>query len=479
MPSNLANSGNARLRDARTAQAARTLAAATALIVLAFSATSCKDGKGAIDGLGIHLQMEKHTLGNGLQVIFVADHTVPIVSYQTWYRVGSVDEHPGITGISHLFEHLMFKGTPKYGAKRFFQELEAKGAEVNAFTTRDYTVYYENFTPDLLPKVIDMESDRMANLTLSEDVLNTERAVVFEERRMRTDNEPEGKIQEALWQLAYHFHPYQWPVIGYPQDLLSITTGQLKDYFHSHYQPANATLVLVGDFDAETTLKRIHEYYDAVPAAARPERKLKAEPEQMEERRFVIRDKVASERFAQAYHVTSAEDDDSYALDVLANILFEGTSSRAYRLLVDQKDVASSISGAAFTPTYPGLFIISGTMKGGVKSEEAERLLDQVIRQAQEHDVTPQEIAVAVRQLTVQLVDSVRTPYGLGQLIGTVTTILGAPERYADDLAKYTKVTAADVRRVAQKYLQPNNRSVVTLVPEAGAAKSARSASSR
>src|SRR6185312_13768503 len=157
------------------------------------------------------------------------------------------------TGISHLFEHLMFKGTPKYGPKQFFQELEAKGAEVNAFTTRDYTVYYESFTPDLLPKVVDMESDRMANLILTDDVLATERAVVFEERRMRTDNTPEGRMQEALWQLAYRRHPYQWPVIGYPQDLLAITTQQLRQYFRAHYQPANAALVVVGDFNPEAT----------------------------------------------------------------------------------------------------------------------------------------------------------------------------------------------------------------------------------
>src|SRR5262249_37098834 len=186
--------------------------------------------------LGINLTLRQEKLSNGLTVILVEDHTVPIVSYQTWYRVGSVDETPGNTGISHLFEHLMFKGTPKYGPKQFFLQLEAKGAEVNAFTTRDYTVYYENFVPDLLEKVIDMESDRMANLDINEEVLGSERLVVLEERRLRTDNAPEGKMQEALWSLAYKIHPYQWPVIGYPQDLLSITVPRLVSYFKSHYQ---------------------------------------------------------------------------------------------------------------------------------------------------------------------------------------------------------------------------------------------------
>jgi zinc protease len=420
------------------------------------------------NGLGIQLKLDRRVLSNGLVVILVEDHTVPIVSYQTWYRVGSVDEHLGKTGISHLFEHLMFKGTPKYGPKQFFQQLEAKGADVNAFTTRDYTVYYESFVSNLLDKVIDMESDRMANLTLNDEVLNTERAVVFEERKLRTDDSPDGRMQEALWQLAYRRHPYQWPVIGYPQDLLGISVEDLTAYFKSHYQPANAALVVVGDFQTEETFKAIKTAYEAVPADPRPKRDLPTEPEQKEERRLVLRDSVASEKFAQAYHVTSAMDDDSYALDVLANILFEGTSSRAYRKLVDDMDLTDGISGSAYTPTYPGLFIISATMKSGVKTDDAEQALWGVIRQLQDTGVTDEEIRVAVKQLTVQLVDSVRTPYGLGQLIGTVQTIFGDPQRFSEDLSKYLKVTKADVKRVAQTYLQPNNRSVVVLVPGGG-----------
>jgi zinc protease len=439
-----------------------------ALAALLLSLTACKQ---TVDGLGINLTLEKRTVSNGLTVIMVEDHTVPVVSYQTWFRVGSVDETPGMTGISHLFEHLMFKGTPRYPAKQFFEQLEAKGAEVNAFTTRDYTVYYESFTPDLMDKVIDMEADRLANLTLNDDVLKTEREVVLEERRLRTDNSPPGKMQEALWALAYRRHPYHWPVIGYPEDVLRITTPQLVSYFKSHYQPANATLVLVGDFKSDAVFREIEKHYRDIPAMPRPVRDVPAEGEQEEERRLVIRDHVAAERFAQAYHVTAADNDDSYALDVLANILFEGTSSRAYRRIVEEKDVALALSGSAYTPTYPGLFIITGEMKGKVPTQEAEKLLDQVIGEIQDKGVTDEEIRIAVKQLTVQLVDSVRTPYGLGQLIGTVMSIFGDPQRFSEDLQKYLRVTKADVQRVAQKYLIPNNRSIVTLVPESGGVK--------
>jgi zinc protease len=422
--------------------------------------------------LGIQFHLNKRTLSNGLTVIMVEDHTVPIISYQTWLRVGSVDERPGITGISHLFEHLMFKGTTKYGPRQFFHELEAKGAEVNAFTTRDYTVFYENFVPDLLEKVIDMESDRMVNLKLDEPILNNEKLVVFEERRLKTENLPEGKMQEALWQLAFRRHPYQWPVIGYPPDLLGISVDQLKEYYKMNYQPSNAAVVIVGDFDSNSTFKLIKKYYSGIPKQRRPERNIPVESAQGEERRLIIRDQVASEKFIQAYHITAAQEPDSYALDVLANILFEGATSRAYRRLVEEKDWVSSIHGSAYTPTYPGLFLISGTMKGKIPSAQAESELDRVIRNIQDHGVTQEEIQIAIRQLTLQLVDSVRTSFGLGQLIGTVQTVFGDPQRYEDDLSKYLKVTQADVRKVANKYLIPNNRSVVTLVPESSKAGS-------
>jgi zinc protease len=425
-------------------------------------------GSPGFGGLGVHLPLEQHTLSNGLHVVMIEDHTVPVISYQTWIRSGSVDETPGHTGIAHLFEHLMFKGTPRYGAKQFFEQLEAKGAEVNAFTTRDYTVYHEDFTPSLLAKVVDMESDRLSNLKLDQEVLDTERQVVLEERRMRTDNSPGGRIQEALWGLAFRRHPYNWPVIGYPQDLMGMKVDRLLEFYRANYQPANATLVVVGDIDPKALLDRIRKAYEPIPARPRPVRDIDPEPEQREERRITLYDRVASQRFSQAYHVTSAADDDSYALDVLANILFEGTSSRAYRSMVDEKDIVAGIGGSAYTPTFPGLFIVTATMKGKLETGQAEAELERLIGEVQEKGVTQDEIKRAVKQLTVQLVDSVRTPHGMAQLVGTVATVLGDPEKYSNDLEKYLKVSASDVQRVARKYLTPNNRSVVVMVPGSG-----------
>jgi zinc protease len=413
--------------------------------------------------LGIHLPMKVFNLSNGLRVILVEDHTVPIISYQTWYRVGSVDETPGMTGISHLFEHLMFKGTPKYGPKQFFLQLEAKGADVNAFTTRDYTVYHETFVPPLLEKVIDMESDRMSNLKLDDEVLGSERMVVLEERKLRTDNTPDGQLQEALWSLAFKRHPYSWPVIGYPSDLMGLSVDQIIAYYRAHYQPNNAAVVIVGDFKTDRALALVKKYYESTPSRPKPKRDIPDEPEQTEERRLILHDEVASERFAEAYHAPSAKDDDSYALDVLSNILFEGTTSRAYRKLVEEDDICLNVGGSDYTPTYPGLFIISGTMKGTNPTALAEADLEGVIRDVQDHGVTNDEIKTAVRQLTVETVDSVLTTDGMANLIGTVQTIFGDPQMYADDLKKYVKVTREDVKRVAIKYLNPNNRSIVIM----------------
>ncbi len=435
-----------------------------AVLLACMGLVACRNGA---EGLGIHLKMDQRRLSNGLQVIMVPDRTVPIVSYQTWLRTGSVDEDTSSLGISHLLEHLMFKGAEKYGPKQFFLQLEAKGAEVNAFTTRDYTAYVESFTPDLLEKVIDMEADRLRSLRVDDSVVRGEVAVVLEERKLRTDNSPEGRMQEALWALAFRLHPYRWPISGIPETLVTMNAEKVKAYMARHYSAANAIIVITGAFDPDRAFELIRKAYGQMPRREVVERAVPEEPEQKEERRLVLYDGTASERFLQAYHITSAKDDDSFALDVLANILFEGTSSRMYRRLVEDRDIAIGVSGSAYTPAHPGLFLISGVMRNGIPASRAEAELDAVIRDVQENGVSEQEVKAAVRQLTVQLVDSVRTPGGLGQLIGVSAVVLGDPERFADDLAKYTKVSSEDVKRVAGKYLVPNNRSIVTLLPEA------------
>ncbi len=421
-------------------------------------------GKKSTNPLEIELNLDQRKLDNGLVVIMAEDRSVPVVSYQTWFKVGSVDERPGMTGITHLFEHLMFKGTSKYGPKEYSTQLEAKGAEVNAFTTRDYTEYYINTTPELLDTVIDMESDRMANLVFNEDALQHSRLISLEERRLRYESSIDIRMQEELWRLAYRGHPYHWPPAGFPMDILSVKLSDAEEFYKAYFQPANAVIVVTGNYDREKVFQSIKKHYESIPSQKRADRTIPVEPPQTEERRLVIRDRIVSERFMQAYHITAAENDESYAIDVLSNILFEGRSSRAYKKLVEENAIMIGINGTSYTPGFPGLLIVSGVMKESVPSSRAEVLLDKMISKIQDEGVSEAEIQKAVKQLALQILDSIRTPYGLGQLIGTVQMLFQDPSRFTEDVSKYSKVDSAAVQRVARKYIFPNNRTAITLV---------------
>ncbi len=415
--------------------------------------------------LGLHFDLKQRTLSNGLQILVVEDHTVPLVSYQTWVNAGSVDERFGLTGIAHLFEHLMFKGSTRFGPRAFFNELEAKGAQVNAFTTRDYTVFHETFIPELLPKVIELEADRLSGLLLDDEILFTERHVVFEERKLRSENSPEGRMQEALWELSYRVHPYRAPVIGYEEDLGRIRADDLRTFFSQYYQPQNVSIVVVGDVKAREVFSAISEAYGSIPKAVRPERKVPKEPVQTEERRKILKDQVNSERISIAYPSTSALEMDTYALDLLSQILFSGSGSRANQRLVEEKKIVESVSGVNYTPLYPGLFMIHATMRGGRKTDEFEREIEKLIREVQEKGVTEEELSRAKRQILVQTVDSLRTAHGVANLIGTVKVVFDDPLRFKTDLKFYDEVKAEDIRKVAQAYLLPNRRNIIQLVP--------------
>jgi zinc protease len=426
---------------------------------------SPKLSKDELDRLGLHFTLSQKRLPNGLRILVVEDHTVPLVEYQSWVNVGSVDETFGLTGMAHLFEHLMFKDSERFGPRAFFNQLESRGANVNAFTTRDYTVYHETMVPSLLDQAIALEADRLANLRIDAETLFTERQVVFEERRLRTESSPDGRMQEAIWQLVYNAHPYKWPVIGYPEDLKRMEVGDLEAFFAKYYQPGNVTIVVVGDVSTSDVFSKIEKAYGAIPGRERPKRAIPPEPEQGSARSLELRDEVATEKVMIAYPSTSALEEDTYALDVLSNILFSGSTSRAYRRIVEEKRIALSIGGVNFTPLYRGLFMANATLASGHRAPEVVDEVESLLKDVQAGGVTAEEIETAVRQLTVQTVDSVRTAHGLANLIGTVDAIFGDPMKFSDDLAKYMKVKSEDVLRVARKYLVPSRRNIVTLVP--------------
>jgi zinc protease len=419
-----------------------------------------------LNPLGAKFEIERRVLPNGLTEIWNHDAKAKVVALQTWVRAGSLDEKPGKSGLAHFFEHLMFKGTEKNGPKVFFRELESRGVELNAFTTQDYTVYHEVMAPEFLERVLELEADRLQGLVLSRELFETERKVIIEERKMRVENSPQGRTLEALWAQAFRVHPYRNPVIGWPLDLMNLELADLQDFYKKFYVPANVALVLTGNFDVEKTWQWIQKYYGPLKGGDRPERKIPVEPEPEMERRVKLNGPTATPQVSWAYRVTSAKDQDSAALDVLSNILFQGRSARAYRKLVLERKLALQVSGMALTPTEPGLFFVHAVSTSTAKVQEIEAELELLIREIQQKGVTAAEVEGAVRQLTAQALRMLRTPQGRAQWMGATETVLGDVRLWEKDLERYRKVTPADVQRVSQQYLIGNRRSAVTLNPE-------------
>jgi len=288
---------------------------------------------------------KEYKLKNDLKVILVEDHKAPVVVFQIWYKVGSRMEHVGNTGLSHLLEHMMFKGT-KNMAKGEFSKIVAKnGGNENAFTSRDYTAYYEKFSSDRLPLSFKLESDRMQNMIIDPKEFLLERDVVKEERRSRYEDDPDGALYEAVNSIAFKVHPYRNPTIGWMTDIGQLTREDLEYHYRKYYQPSNATIVVVGDFNKDEAIKQIRTYFESIPAGPPIEEKNILEPPQKGEKRVVVKKDVKLKSLFIAYHVPNYSDKDGYALDVLSQVLFAGKSSRMYQEFVKNKKMAIGIDG--------------------------------------------------------------------------------------------------------------------------------------
>ncbi len=426
-------------------------------ILLSFSA--CRQ---TIEANGLKIELDAQKLSNGLSVIMIEDHTVPLVTYQTWYRVGSVDDDTGKTGLAHLFERLMFKGTAKISSQEFFSRIEAKGGLVRAHSTRDYVTYQTTAPTSLLDTIIELESDRMNGIKLTPELLQSEILLGLEERKLQSDS-IQSRVNESLWGLAYRRHPYRWPVMGYPQDLMSITPENVQEFQKKYFSPSNATLVIVGDFSSDALFEKIKKSYGLIAKRDRPKREIQAEKEQDEERRLMIHEQTVSERFSYAYHIPQAGDADTHALDVLSNILFEGQYSRFQKEIAQADSPLLDVQGTAFTPTFAGLFLFQGILKKGISAEKGEDRVAAIIKQIQENGVSQDEVRRATQQLSFDMLKGLKTAQGVGQLVGTVMMVFDDPSKFEQDVQKYSKVSVDDVKKVATKYFYPNNRSVVIL----------------
>jgi len=407
------------------------------------------------------------TLKNGLKVILMEDHSVPVISRWTFYRVGSENERPGITGISHFMEHMMFNGAGTYGPKEFDRILESNGGYSNAFTSEDMTGYYEDFASNVLELCIDLDSDRMKSLALDPKYVVSEMDVVKEERRMRTDNSVEGAMYEELGALAYKAHPYGWPVIGWMSDLEKITRDDAVKYYKTYYAPNNAILIIVGDFDTKKAIELVHKYYDDIPAQTPPGPVRTVEPEQLGERRAELHKAAEMPAVLIGYHIPDVKSNDIYALDVLQYVLSEGESSRLYRKLVRDLGIAVYAGANASWNIAPALFTVDVKAKPDKTAAECETAVYGILADIAANGITPAELAKAKNQVAANFYRSMQTVNGKARKIGTYEIYFGDFNEILKVRDRYQAVTADDVKRVAGKYFAPKNRSVVTLVPEA------------
>jgi zinc protease len=420
------------------------------------------------------LKVERHTLANGMVVLTHEDHSVPACTFWQWFKVGSRDERPGITGISHYFEHMMFNGSKNVAPKEYDRILESSGGYSNAFTDRDMTAYYEDIASDRLDVVFRLDSDRMASLSLLPEQLKSEIEVVKEERRLRTDNDIAGMLDEQLYAGAFLASPYRWPVVGWMGDLNRITREEMTEYFRIHYAPNNCILVLTGDFDTRTALAQIEKSFGAIPAQTPPPAPIDSEPDQRGERRAEVHYPAENVSFQVGYKAPAVKSDDIYVLDVLSSILSDGESSRMHQSLVYQRQIALSASSFYRTRLDPTLFEFYVEMKPGQTAAAGEAALDAVIDTLARQGPTERELQKAKNLLEAGFVKSLKTNNGVGEQLGFYEHVFGDYNALFRTIDRYRAITVEDCRRVAQKYFVPRQRTVVELVPESEPAAQAQ-----
>jgi predicted Zn-dependent peptidase len=411
-------------------------------------------------------RVRAHTLPNGLRLRLLRDASTPTVSYYTFFQVGSRNEQLGTTGISHLFEHMMFNGAERYGPKEFDRVLEARGGHSNAYTSNDVTAYYEDFAAEALETVIDLESDRMRSLRLTAESLEQEREVVKEERRLRTENSVFGLMEEQLESLVFLAHPYRWPVIGWMDDIERITRDDCEAFFRTYYAPSNAAIYVVGDVDPDATLALLERSYGPVPAGPSAAPVPAGEPPQRGERRAVVRYPAQAPALLVGWRGPAARSPDSSALDVLQVCLAVGESSRLRRRLVHETEVAVSVSISWGWRIDPGVFLAFVELAPGVRPARAEALLWEEIAKVAARGVSTAEVARAKALLRSSVLHELATHHGVAHALGQAAALLGDWREAGRALDHYAAVGPKDVRRVAAEYLDPARRCVVVLEPE-------------
>ncbi|NQD37609.1 insulinase family protein [Permianibacter sp. IMCC34836] len=400
------------------------------------------------------------TLANGMKFLVLEDHSIPNANFYVFWKVGSRNEHPGITGLSHFFEHMMFNGAKKYGPKQFDRVMEANGGANNAYTTNDVTVYTDWFPASALATIFDLEADRIADLNLDDAMVASERGVVASERTTGLENSPWRTLGEEVDGAAFRAHPYSWPVIGHESDIKNWKKSDLQSYFDTYYAPNNAVAVVVGDVEVAEVKKLAEQYFAPIPAAEPPRPIHTVEPEQKGEKRlFVQKDSVSTPHLLIGYKTPAASHPDYYALSLLTSILAEGNSSRLYQALVDSG--LATMVGADYEEHFdPYLLGIYAIASGDTKAAQIESVLYAEIDKLIKNGVSKEELQKARSQKLMRFYKQLETINGKANTLGTYEVYFGSYDKMFNAPKAYEQVSAADIQRVARDYLSKSRRTV-------------------
>ena len=414
--------------------------------------------------------VQEHQLANGLRVLVQEDHRAPVVVSQVWYRVGASREYAGITGVSHMLEHMMFKGTARHPAGEFSRIIAANGGRENAFTSQDYTAYFQMLEKSRLPVCFDLEADRMRNLKLTDAEYDKEHQVVLEERRLRTDDQPRARLQEHMDAVAFTNSPYRNPVIGWPDDIGSLALADLKRWYGLWYAPNNATIVVVGDVKAEDVFKLAQKSFGSLKPSILPLEKPQIEVEQLGLRRLTVKVPAKLPHLVMAFKVpslkTAADEKDAYALEVATGILDGGNSARfSSRLVRGQQIAAGTGVGYELYARLSTLFTLEATPVEGKGVDQLETALRAEIKALREEAVSEEELARVKAQVLANRIYQLDSVFYQAMQLGTSESVGLGWRKVSEYVDRVNAITAADVKAAAIKYLTDDHLTIGTLDP--------------
>ena len=433
------------------------LAAALPLLALTLGAAFTKDS------------VKVRSLSNGLKVLLVEDHNIPSVALYTFFRVGSRNERPGLTGVSHFIEHMMFNGTPAIGPGEFDRRMEFRGGSNNAYTGDDFTAYTDWFPPAALETMIAMEADRIQGLAFVPEVFESERGVIASERRLGVDNDNDSLLSETVRATAIMAHPYHWDVIGWMSDILSWRRDEVMAYYRTYYAPNNAILVVAGDIDPDRTMALVEKYYGPVSSSPAPPPVTTVEPPQLGPKTVLMRKEAQAPSFVAVWHGPSVKDPDFLPLAILAKPLLEGESSRLYRRLVREEELALDIGGGIGETIDPQLFTIFVKPRPGADLDRIEKVLEEELAKVRTEGITGPEYDKALNIIRTRFYQGLQTVAGRANELGSAEVLYGDFARLFSIMDDYAAVKIERVREAAAKYLVETNRTVGRLIPEGGA----------